>query len=114
VTRLAEAGITVTAASASTGEGVFPEAVGVCLLDVGTVGMASFDAAFFADESAASAVRVCESRSDSRLLYQVGGQTVDAAFPLYWTVATDVVVWTSSTDLDRSLSQALGGTRPRC
>src|SRR6266540_2128845 len=58
VTRLAEGGITVTAVSASTGEALFPEARSVCLLDVDT---ASFEAAFFIDASAASAVHVCET-----------------------------------------------------
>lgn len=111
MTRLAGAGIIVTAVSASTGEALIREALSVCLMDVGT---ASFEAAFFVDATAASAVHVCESRSGSRHLYQIDGQTVDAAFPLYWTVAGDGLVWTSSTELDRSVSQALGGTRPRC
>ncbi|MDQ6796042.1 MAG: hypothetical protein M3067_14735 [Chloroflexota bacterium] len=109
--RLAGAGIFVTAVSASTGEALFPEALGVCLMDVGT---ASFEAAFFVDATAASAVHVCESRSGTRHLYQVAGHTVDAAFPLYWTITGDVLAWTSDTQLDRLLSQALGGTRPQC
>jgi hypothetical protein len=111
VRRLAQKGIFVTAVSASTGEALFPEALGVCLMDVGT---ASFEAAFFVDATAASAVHVCESRSGSRHLYQVAGHTVDAAFPLYWTMAGDVLVWTSDTQLDRSITQALGGSRPQC
>jgi hypothetical protein len=111
ITRLAEGGITVSAVSSSTGEALFPEARSVCLLDVGT---ASFEAAFFIDARAASAVRVCETAAGNRHLYQVSGHTVDAAFPLYWTIAGGVLAWTSSRDLDRSLTQVLGGTRPRC
>jgi hypothetical protein len=111
VARLAAGGIIVTAVSASTGEALFPEALSVCLMDVGT---ASFEAAFFVGPTAASAVHVCESRSGSRYIYQVDGQTVDAAFPQYWTIAGDVLAWTGSTALDRSLTQALGGIRPRC
>ena len=101
----------MTAVSSTTGEALFPEARSVCLLDVGT---ASFEAAFFIDASAASAIRVCETAAGNRRLYQVNGQTVDAALPLYWTIAGSVLAWTSSADLDRSLTHVLGGTRPRC
>jgi len=109
--RLAARGIRVTAVSSSTGEALFPEARSVCLLDVGAT---SFEAAFFTDASAASAVHVCETPAGNRHLYQVDGQTVDAAFPVYWAIAGPVVAWTSSAELDRSLIQELGGTRPGC
>lgn len=109
--RLAEGGIKVTAASASTGQVLFRQAASVCLMDVGND---SFEVAFFADNSAASGVRVCESRSGSRYLYHVDGQTVDSAYPLYWSVSADLLIWTNSSDLDASLRRALSGVRPQC
>jgi hypothetical protein len=78
------------------------------------VGNDSFEVAFFADSAAASAMRVCESRSGTRYLYQVNGQTIDAAYPLYWRVSGDLLVWTNSAALDVSLARALKGLRPPC
>jgi hypothetical protein len=60
------------------------------------VGKASFTVAFFRDESAAYSVRVCERRSGSRYLYQVGGLSVDSAKELRWSVAGDAVLWTDN------------------
>ena len=111
VARLAGKGIVVTAVTASVGEALFPSAPSVCLMDVGS---ASFEAAFFADAQSAHGVRVCEGRSGDRHLYRVDGHTVDAAFTIYWTIAGNVVVWTGDIGLDRSMIDALGGSRPRC
>jgi hypothetical protein len=111
VSELAGKGIVVNAVTASVGEALFPDAPSVCLMDVGS---ASFEAAFFADANSAQRVRICEGQSGDRHLYRVDGQTVDAAFPIYWTIAGNVVAWTSSIGLDRSMTDALGGSRPRC
>ena len=111
VAGLAGSGIAVTAISSSTGEALFPNARSVCLMDVGSV---AFEVAFFADGASALAVRICEGRNGDRHVYRIDGQTVDAARPIYWSVAGNVVVWTSSIDLDRSIMDALGGSRPRC
>lgn len=78
------------------------------------VELASFEVAFFLSAPAAAAVRVCERPSGSGYLYRVDGLTFDAAYPLYWTLSGDALAWTSSADVDRSLKQILGGTRPRC
>ena len=90
---------------------LFPQADSVCLMDVE---LASFEVAFFLSAPAAAAVRVCERPSGSGYLYRVDGLTFDAAYPLYWTLSGDALAWTSSADVDRSLRQILGGTRPRC
>ena len=111
VAGLAGVGIVVSAISSSTGEALFPNARSVCLMDVGPV---AFEVAFFADGASAHAVRICEGPNGDRRLYRVDGQTVDSARPIYWTIAGHVVVWTSSAELDRSITDALGGTRPRC
>jgi hypothetical protein len=103
--------IAVTAISSSTGAALFPNARSVCLMDVGSV---AFEVAFFADGASAQGVHICEGRIGDRHLYRVEGQTVDAARPIYWTIAGNVVVWTSSMELDRSITDALGGARPRC
>jgi hypothetical protein len=109
--QLANKGISVTAATASNDSTLFPQALSVCMMDVGK---ASFTVAFFRDESAAYSVRVCERRSGSRYLYQVGGLTVDSAKELRWSVAGDAVLWTDNADLDTSLRLALHGLRPSC
>jgi len=111
VAGLARNGIVVTAISSSTGEALFPNARSVCLMDVGSV---AFEVAFFADVVSALGVHICEGPNGDRHLYRVEGQAVDAARPIYWSIAGNVVVWTSSLELDRSLTQALGGSRPRC
>ena len=111
VVRLAGRGIVVTSVSSSTGEALFPNAQSVCLMDVGSM---AFEVAFFADGASAHGVRICEGRAGDRNVYRIGGQTVDAARPIYWTIAGNVVVWTSSMELDRSITDALGGSRPRC
>ena len=109
--RLTSAGIHVDAASASVSTALFPKAASVCLLDVGS---SSFEAAFFNERSSAAAVRVCSSRSGTRYLYVVDGQTVDSSRELYWSVADAFVVWTDSPSLDTSLADSLKATRPRC
>jgi hypothetical protein len=109
--RLANGGIKVTAASASVAAALFPTAASVCLMDVGGD---SFEVAYFADTARASALRVCESRSTSRYLYQVNGRTMDAAFPLYWSVSDALLIWTKSADLDASIRRALNGVRAPC
>jgi hypothetical protein len=109
--RLAEGGIKVSAASASTDQTLFRQAATVCLMDVGNN---SFEVAFFPDNLAASGVRVCESRSGSRYLYQVDGQTVDSAYPVYWSVSGNLLIWTNSSGLDASVKRALSGVRPQC
>ena len=111
VAGLARNGIVVTAISSSTGEALFPNARSVCLMDVGAV---AFEVAFFADVVTALGVHVCEVPHGDRRLYRVEAQTVDAARPIYWSIAGNVVVWTSSKELDRSLTQALGASQPRC
>jgi hypothetical protein len=109
--RLATGGLKVTAASGSTGEGLFRNASSVCLIDVSKD---SFEVAFFADPPKASAVHVCDSRSGNRYLYQLEDRTVDAAYPLYWSVSGAVLIWTPSADLDVSLRRILSGVRPLC
>jgi hypothetical protein len=109
--RLATGGLKVTAASGSTGEGLFRNASSVCLMDVSKD---SFEVAFFADSPKASAVHVCDSRSGNRYLYQLEDRTVDAAYPLYWSVSGAVLIWTPSADLDVSLRRILSGVRPLC
>ena len=111
VAGLARNSIVVTAVSSSTGEALFPKARSVCLMDVGSV---AFEVAFFADVVSALGVHICELPHGDRRLYRVEGMDVDAARPIYWSVAGNVVAWTSSKELDRSLTQALGGSRPRC
>jgi hypothetical protein len=111
VQRLAAGGIKVTAASTSTGEGLLPRAASVCLMDVGEN---SFEVAFFADTTTASAVRVCETRSGNRYKYQLEERTIDAAYPLYWSVYGAVLIWTTSAELDVSLRRILNGVRPPC
>jgi hypothetical protein len=109
--RLAEGGIKVTEASASTGQALFRQAASVCVMQVGSD---SFEVAFFADNSTTAAIRVCESRSGTRYLYQVDGQTVDSAYPLYWSVSGDILIWTNNLDLDASLKRVLNGVGPQC
>jgi len=111
VAALAGKEIVVTAVSASVGEALFPSAPSVCLMDVGS---ATFEAAFFVDARSAQGVRVCEGRSGDRYLYRVDNHTVDAASPIYWTIAGNVAIWTASIEFDRSMTDALGGSRPRC
>jgi hypothetical protein len=111
VAGLARDGIVVTAISSSTGEALFPNARSVCLMDVGSV---AFEVAFFADVVSALGVHICEGPNGDRRFYRVEGQTVDAARPIYWSIAGNAVVWTGSMELDGSLTQALGGSRPRC
>ena len=111
VAGLARNGLVVTAISSSTGQALFANARSVCLMDVGSV---AFEVAFFADVVSALGVHICEVPHGDRRLYRVEGQDVDAARPIYWSIAGNVVVWTSSLELDRSLTQALGGSRPRC
>jgi hypothetical protein len=111
VRRLADGAITVTAVTASTDTALFPEAVGVCLMDVGGT---SFQVAFFSDAAAASVVSVCESRSGTRYLYQVNGRTIDAAYQLFWSVSGALLAWTNSAGLDASLRKVLNGARPPC
>ena len=109
--RLEAGGIKVTAASGSTGEGLLPKATRVCLMDVGKD---SFEVAFFADSATAHAVHVCETPSGSRYLYQLEERTIDAAYPLYWSVSAATLIWTTSSGLDGSLRQVLKGVRPLC
>ena len=111
VQRLAAGGIKVTAAAGSTGEGLLPKAGSVCFMQVGSD---SFEVGFFADAATASAVRVCETRSGGRYLYQLDDRTMDAAYPLYWSVSAATLIWTSSSALDGSLRQVLKGVRPLC
>ena len=109
--RLAAGGIKVTAESTSTGEGLLPKAAGVCLIDVGND---SFEVAFFADAATASAVRVCETRSLDRYLYRLTDRSIDAAYPMYWSVSGATLIWTTKAELDDSLRRILNGVRPTC
>lgn len=111
VQQLAAGGIKVTAASTSTGEGLLPNAAGVCLMDVGRD---SFEVAFFANAATASAVHVCETKSGNRYLYRLDERTIDAAYPLYWSVSATQLFWTTTAGLDGSLRRILNGVRPDC
>lgn len=111
VQRLAAGGVKVTAASGSTGEGLLPKAANVCFMEVGKD---SFEVGFFADSATASAVRVCETRSGRRFLYQLDDRTMDAAYPLYWSVTAATLIWTTEAELDASLRRILNGVRPLC
>jgi hypothetical protein len=111
VQRLAAGGIKVTAASTSTGEGLLPNATNVCLVDVG---QDSFEVAFFAKAATASAVHVCETRSVDRYLYRLADRSIDAAYPMYWSVSGATLIWTTKGELDDSLRRILNGARPTC
>jgi hypothetical protein len=111
VERLAAGGIKVTAVSGSTGEGLLPNATSVCFMEVGKD---SFEVGFFTDAATASAVHICETRSGSRYLYQLDDRTMDAAYPLYWSVSSATLIWTTSGGLDGSLRRILSGVRPLC
>jgi hypothetical protein len=111
VERLAAGGIKVTAVSGSSGEGLFRNANSVCLFDVGKN---SFEVASFADITTASAVPVCETKSGDRYIYRLDDRTIDAAYPLYWSVSGADLFWTTSADLDRSLRRILSAVRPLC
>jgi hypothetical protein len=111
ITQLTAHGIVVTAVSGSTGEALFPAALSVCLMDVGTD---TFEVAYFADEATAADVQICPHPAGGRFLYEVDGHTLDAAFPIHWTLAGDLLLWTNSNPMDLALGDALGGTRPHC
>ncbi len=111
VQHLASGGIKVTAVTGSVGEGLFRNAKSVCSMDVDK---GSFEVAFFADAATASAVHVCDSRSGNRYIYQLEDRTIDAAYPLFWSVSGADLIWTPSAELDVSLRRVLGGIRPLC
>ena len=80
-------------------------------MDVGTD---SFEVAFFADAPTASTIHVCETNSGNRYLYRLEDRTIDAAYPMYWSVAGAILIWTTTADLDGSLRRILNGVRPLC
>lgn len=88
-----------------------PKAAIACLMDVGKD---SFEVAFFADAATASSVHVCETRSGNRYIYGLNERSIDAPYPLYWSVSAAIVIWTTSAELDVSLRRILNGIRPSC
>ncbi len=78
------------------------------------VGRDSFEVAFFVDAATAAAVHVCEARSGDRYIYRLDERSIDAPYPLYWTISAAILIWTTSAELDVSLRRILNAVRPLC
>lgn len=111
ISQLAVGGIKVTQMASSKLQPFIGASAVVCYVKTPN---AAFEAAFFTDASVAKQLRVCESRSASRYLYRVNGETMDAAYPVYWSRSGTVVLWTNDLDLDRSLRTALSPVSIPC
>jgi hypothetical protein len=110
LSQLTMVGLHVNSASASTLQPIFRPAV-VCFMQT-TQG--SFEAAFFRDSTAATAVRVCFTQSGARYLYQINGQTVDSADLIYWTVVGTAIVSTREARLDADFKRIPAARTPSC
>jgi hypothetical protein len=111
LSQLAIVGVHVNSASASTMQPIFKDSAVVCLM-LTTQG--PFEAAFFRDSAAATAVRVCLTQSGARYLYQINGQTVDSADLTYWTVVGTAIVSTSEARLDADFKKIPAARTPSC
>jgi hypothetical protein len=78
------------------------------------------DAVFFADSAEVEQIRIIEKPNEAeagRYLYTIQAppptllhdQTIDAAFPLYFTVKSNMLMITSSEELDKTLKQIFSG-----
>jgi hypothetical protein len=111
MSQLAASGVKVTQMASSKLQPFIGASAVVCYVKTPN---AAFETAFFTDANVAKQLRVCETRSASRYLYGVNGETMDAAYPVYWARSGSVVIWTSDHRLDRSLRTALRAVAIPC
>jgi hypothetical protein len=107
---LSQSGLSIMSVRSSTYEAVFPSTDKAVWIKTHE---GIIEAVFFADPSEVGQIHIAEqpNKTAGRYLYIIQAppptlshdQTIDAAYPLYFTVKNDILMITSSEELDKTL-----------
>jgi hypothetical protein len=113
---LSQSGLTIFSVQSSTYTAMFPSTDKAVWIKTNE---GILEAIFFANSAEVEQIRITEqpNRSAGRYLYTIQApspillhdQTIDAAFPLYFTAKNDILMITSSEELDKALKHIFSG-----